>query len=558
MFKKDFSSLQTGYIQAIFNVMIFWGISNIWMSYSTQTLGVSKIVFALATYTSCSLCLLLYAGYGKLSRETMRSVDTWAYGIIMLINYFVTLNLFSMTTATEASLIQRFSVVFSVLISWFFLLRTPSKSQLIGLAMIFSGVVYIVHNSAAEKIFYLYLLMVLAGVFQSLRIFIAELHRPNKAANQDNSIKTRCRVVGYVMFVITLMFSALIGTATYLQEFVPEAYRMNLVVSLDDFFSYKSILTGFIMGILIYTPIRYLEFSASEKIKTENYLTITAFSFVSTLFWEWATSPFTGLSLKTITPEVALAGIIITAGALVMSVSKIIQSKNKKFDLSEFIKVETQDIHLVEETRAYIIGAIENFESDLDKSAKALGIKVELINAIMADRKHVLALKDDLLKEVAKNYRKNIAEGDYLTGLLNKPGFHIAMRQAITESEQMAMFFIDLNKFKPVNDTYGHDAGDYVLAETGKRLKELFANNAYLTRYGGDEYCILVKGLTKVDAENMINKITEVLEQEIMWKDHTLSISGSIGMAAYPEDTDNPKDLIKLADSQMYTQKSER
>tara|TARA_Y100001960_G_scaffold323017_1_gene400628 strand:+ start:1568 stop:3244 length:1677 start_codon:yes stop_codon:yes gene_type:complete len=558
MFNKQMSNLKIGYYQAIFNVMIFWGISNIWMSYSTQILGVSKIIFALATYTSCSLCLLLYAGHGKLSKETMRSVDTWAYGIIMLINYFVTLNLFSLTTATEASLIQRFSVVFSVLVSWFFLLRQPTKSQLIGLVMIFSGVIYIVNNSVEEKIFYLYLLMVLAGIFQSLRIFIAELHRPNKAANQDNSIKTRCRVVGYVMFVITLLFSGLIGTATYLHEFIPEAYKVNLVVSWEDFFSYKSILAGFVMGILIYTPIRYLEFSASEKIKTENYLTITAFSFISTFFWEWVTSPLTGLSLKTVTPEVALAGIIITAGALVMSISKILSPKDKKSNLELYLKADTQDLESIEETRDVIANTLEHFGSNVKKAAKALNIPANIITAVLEDKDKVLAFNEETLKKVARSYRKNVASSDSLTGLLNRTGFMSSLKAASYEADALSLFFIDLNKFKPVNDTYGHEAGDYVLKIIAKRLNELFPYKSLITRLGGDEYCILLLDINKAQAESKIKLITEQLEKEISYKDSMISISGSIGLASYPEDTKKAEDLIDIADKQMYVEKSER
>ncbi|HAG53485.1 MAG TPA: hypothetical protein DCL21_06840 [Alphaproteobacteria bacterium] len=557
MFSK-YTSQQKGWAQAFLNVLIFWGMSNIWMSYSTQVLEINKIVFALTTYATCSFCLLVYAGYGKLSKETMRSVDTWAYGIIMLLNYFITLNLFSLTSATEASLIQRFSVVFSVFMSWLFLLRKPNKSQLVGVAMIMLGVLHVVSTSPDDKIFYLYVLMFLAGIFQSLRIFVAELHRPNKKAAEDNSIKTRCRVIGYVMFVITLLFGSMVLFATYLEQYIPEIYKVNLVVEFSDLFSYKSILAGAIMGVFIYTPIRYLEFSAAEKIKTENYLAVTALSFFSTLFWEWATSPLTGLSLKSLSLEDFMAGVVVTLGALIMSIGKLYSDKKSKADIHEFLKVELQNIDDVEETRDILANSLEHFNSDLDKTADALGIHTNIIEAVFKDKEKILAFKPSVFKNVSKNHRRNVAGSDSLTGLLNRNGFMTALKDASNDYENLSLFFIDLNKFKPVNDTYGHEAGDFVLEETARRLKNAFPNKSVLTRLGGDEYCILLLGEDKKSAELKIKLIINEIEKAISYKEDLIEISASIGLASYPEDTKDIEELLKLADNQMYIEKSER
>lgn len=553
----NISSSKLGWLQAFLNVMIFWGVSNIFISYSTQILEVNKVIFALATYASCSFCLLAYAGHGKLSKETMRSVDTWGYGIIMLINYFVTINLFSLTSATEASLIQRFSVVFSVFISWFFLMRTPNKYQLVGVAAIFACVLYIVHSSPDDKIFYLYIMIFLSGIFQSLRIFIAELHRPNKQAAKETGIKTRCRVIGYVMFVITLIFGSLVVFASLMHNYIPQEYQANFVVKVNDLFSYQSILAGFIMGIFIYTPIRFLEFSASEKIKTENYLAVTALSFFSTMFWEWSTSSVTGLSLAEFTTQEFIAGVIITLAALVMSLSKIF-TKEKPSNVDQFIKIETQNIIDVTETREVIANTMQHFETSVSKTAKALDLPENVIHAILDDNKKVLAFTEKTMKVVARNYRKNIANSDALTGLLNRSAFITALKTASFEAEKLSLFFIDLNKFKPVNDTFGHKVGDMVLQKTAKRLRELFPEKSLITRLGGDEYCILLLNEDKQSAISKIDIITQALEKDIKHEDNTINISGSIGLACYPEDTTNPEELIELADKQMYVQKSER
>jgi diguanylate cyclase (GGDEF)-like protein len=399
--------------------------------------------------------------------------------------------------------------------------------------------------------------MFLAGVFQSLRIFIAELHRPNKQAAQDTSIKTRCRVIGYVMFVITLIFGSLVIFASFMHNYIPVEYKNNFVVSTADLFSYQSILTGFIMGIFIYTPIRFLEFSSSEKIKTENYLTVTALSFFSTIFWEWSTSSFTGLSLKEFSEKEFIAGLIITLAALVMSLSKIFL-KNNTQDTSKYLKKETQHIEDVLETRDIIANSLEHFNTSVSKSAKALNIPEKVIHQILDDHDKVFAFNEATLKQVARSYRKNIANSDALTGLLNRNGFMSALKTASYESTRLSLFFIDLNKFKPVNDEFGHKAGDLVLKTIADRLRNIFPDKSLITRLGGDEYCILLLNEDKKSAISKINIITQILEKDIIYKNNTINISGSIGLASYPEDTSKPQELIELADKQMYTQKSER
>src|SRR5690606_33312654 len=120
---------------------------------------------------SSALVLLLIGGRGPLARETMRSVDTWAYGFILLMNYIISLNLFAVVTSTEGSLIQRFSLIFSLLASWFFLARKPSRGQLLGAFAIFTGIVLVCADIAADKRAQIYGLIFVSGVFQAARVF---------------------------------------------------------------------------------------------------------------------------------------------------------------------------------------------------------------------------------------------------------------------------------------------------------------------------------------------------------------------------------------------------
>ena len=546
-----------GWVQALFSVLFLWGISNIFISYSTQILEINKIIFTCVTFSSCSLLLLAYSGRGPLSRETLRSVDTWAYGIIMLINYFVTINLFSLVSASEASLLQRFSVVFSLFTSWIFLMRAPSKGQLVGVFMILFGILMVITTVPDSKAIQAYGLMFLAGLFQSLRIFIAEFHRPHVQAVKQNDIKTKCRVIGYIMFIITMIFASGAVICALLQETVAEQYRIGFLVEIKDFYHYPSILAGMIMGVFIYAPIRYLEFASTSKIKTENYLTVTALSFFSTLFWEYITSDFTGLSLKDFTSDDLLAGCIITAGALLMAFSKIKHTK-KDESFAAYLTVETQNLEKVEDTRDILINTQEHFSGDLDKTAHALHLPKDIVKAILNDKTHSIMLKEDELPKVARFYRKNVAQADSLTGLLNRGSFMKELKAASLEVKKFSLLYIDLNDFKPVNDRFGHHAGDYILQEVAERLKIQYPYMSYITRLGGDEFCLLLLNVSKKDAIKEIDKVSSIIQTPFEYDSKEIKIGAAIGLACYPEDSSNPTELLNIADKNMYIDKKDR
>lgn len=545
----------TGWIQAFALVFILWGLSNIILSFITQVLDLNKLIFTGSNFLSCSLCLLVYSGHGKLSRETFRSVDTWLFGIMMLANYFVALNLFALLTPTEVTLLQRLSVIFSIFISWFFFLRKPSKPQVLGLLLIIVGVILVASGISKEISLQVYTLMILGGIAQSLRVFMAETHKTHKKATEDTSIKSRCRVIGYVMFVVSLLFWSLL----VFMAWVSHVYQQPLLIDIQfkDFLSYQSILFGLLMGVIIYAPTRYLEFSSAEKIKTENFLAVGALSFFATWIWQFVLADFLNIKTTSFDGDDILAGALITIGALVMAIGKM-YGANKEMNFGKYLSYSPQDPETVDETREIIANSLEHFDSDVKRTAKALDIPSKVIDAIFEDKSKILAFNDKYLRLIAKRYRKNVAAADSLTGLLNKAGFKTALKAASLEADTMSLYFIDLNKFKPVNDTYGHSAGDYVLQVVADRLRELFPNKSLITRLGGDEYCILLLGVTKKQALMKIKSISKVLEEEIVYNEHKINISGSIGMANFPEDANNMDDLIEIADKQMYVEKDYR
>lgn len=543
-----------GWVQALIAVLIFFGLNNVMIRYAAFVLEVNPIIYSSVAFCSCALILLAIVGPGKLAKETMRSLDTWIYGLVLILGYITGLVLFSYVSSTEGTMLQKFSSIIAILGAWLFLGRTPDKYQFISIILMAVGVgiVFFDLNTTEQGI--IIITMILFGVFQSARIFVAELHRPHaQAAQQTSDPKAKTRVIGFVMFLVSVFFlilSLLLAYANSLQE-TPISGLPQFV----DFTHGPTIFAGFFAGIVLVAPLRLLEFASTYRIKGENYATIASLSFVSTLFWEWATSPITGLSMKEVSQQDLFAGLLITIGGLLIALTRGLK-KTPKWEKS--LVYATQDPEQVDDSREIIANTLEHFNGDIKKTEKSLELEKGVITAILEDSEKVLAFNSNLLKKVARNYRRKVAMSDALTGLANRAGFMTVLKGAAYEADIYSLLFIDLNKFKPVNDTYGHDAGDAILKGVAERLSILFPKRACVTRLGGDEFAVLLLDSNKEQAETFVSNIKEILSEPFDFKGTEIIIGASVGIATYPYDGTDPEKLLKQADEGMYREKSER
>lgn len=158
---------------------------------------------------------------------------------------------------------------------------------------------------------------------------------------------------------------------------------------------------------------------------------------------------------------------------------------------------------------------------------------------------------------------KNLSINDPLTKVMNRRAFDFMGDQFVADNavkSKGAFLFIDIDYFKQVNDTYGHDAGDQVLSGFAALCKDVFPKDTILARYGGDEFVALIPNLDELDAvDNYLNKLhhrlPEVKITESKVDAHKFCMHFSAGVAAYPDHGDNLKDLMKCADSALYTVK---
>ena len=156
-----------------------------------------------------------------------------------------------------------------------------------------------------------------------------------------------------------------------------------------------------------------------------------------------------------------------------------------------------------------------------------------------------------------EEHMQHMAQYDALTHLPNRALFNDRLQQAIAAAQRnkarLALMFIDLDKFKPVNDTYGHGVGDLLLKDVALRIQDCLRESDTAARIGGDEFVILLPAIeTQQDAGKVGEKILHALNQPFILAGHTLQISGSIGVAVYPEHGKDEKLLVKSADIAMY------
>jgi diguanylate cyclase (GGDEF)-like protein/PAS domain S-box-containing protein len=157
----------------------------------------------------------------------------------------------------------------------------------------------------------------------------------------------------------------------------------------------------------------------------------------------------------------------------------------------------------------------------------------------------------------ANDKLKILSEIDTLTGLLNrrrlKIDFNHELKRVKRFDRKMALYFIDLDKFKNINDTYGHEIGDNLLQDVSKKLLHLLRENEYLYRIGGDEFCILIpefneKKELKVIAERLMKEILNIKFID----SSKIDIGCSIGISIFPQDGDTLAELMSAADNAMY------
>ena len=169
--------------------------------------------------------------------------------------------------------------------------------------------------------------------------------------------------------------------------------------------------------------------------------------------------------------------------------------------------------------------------------------------------KKLKALSQKLTKKSSE--LQKLATTDSLTGLVNRLQFQSelesAVAQVVSSGKAMALFVIDMDGFKEVNDTLGHPVGDSALIEIANRLRKLHGDSAVVSRLGGDEFCVILPQIdTKTAAGREATRTCDVLGKRYLVDQQDFPMSASVGIALCPDDSQDPVDLFAFADTAMF------
>jgi diguanylate cyclase (GGDEF)-like protein/PAS domain S-box-containing protein len=174
---------------------------------------------------------------------------------------------------------------------------------------------------------------------------------------------------------------------------------------------------------------------------------------------------------------------------------------------------------------------------------------------------HFIAIQHDITRQKQDGERdRHLAYHDALTDLPNRANFLDVQQQAISRAKRtqhmLATLFLDLDKFKPINDTLGHHTGDQLLAAVAERLRAAVRQADIVARFGGDEFAILLTNLSDAEvATALARKLIDTLSQPFVLRGRKINVSASIGIAIYPADGEEPEALLMNADKAMYQAK---
>lgn len=170
---------------------------------------------------------------------------------------------------------------------------------------------------------------------------------------------------------------------------------------------------------------------------------------------------------------------------------------------------------------------------------------------------YMLVINDTTDRKKAEQDIRYLAEHDSLTGLANRGMLNRHLNNLFKNNQNFALVLLDLDHFKDVNDSLGHQTGDLLLKEATKRIKNTLREQDFACRLGGDEFAITLPAIENMhNAHNIVARIYESFKPPVIIDNDILSISVSAGIALYPEHGNNAQEIIKNADIALYHQKN--
>ncbi len=224
----------------------------------------------------------------------------------------------------------------------------------------------------------------------------------------------------------------------------------------------------------------------------------------------------------------------------------------KKFGRIDEIKT-TLIVPVKIKSEVVILFNLDNFEKEDAFTEESVKLAKLFANHLAIVTQRINLEKQLLEKQELMEY---ISFHDALTGLANRRMFEEFGEKMISlakrEGKKASVLFMDLCKFKKINDEYGHQFGDEVLKIIGSRLEKTIRGSDLVSRFGGDEFVMILYDCSAAEAERFVQRLIELIEEPINIDGKILHVSANVGIAEYPQDGEDIDQLIRNADSAMY------
>ena len=249
--------------------------------------------------------------------------------------------------------------------------------------------------------------------------------------------------------------------------------------------------------------------------------------------------------------SIALATIIFSVVMLKVAKSFNVKFKEGRLLIDENIKLISEMKKEIQ-TRKKAQFDLEEHQKKLEEMVKERTSKLEEINFNLNNQIDI--------RHIVEKELEYLAYYDELTGLPNRTLFiedaKKALHQAKRNKSLLSILFIDLDRFKNINDSHGHNVGDKLLKKVAERLRLTLRDSDTIARNGGDEFSILIENMRDISEPFVVaNKIISSMNQKFEIDGHNVHIGASVGIATYPLDADDALELLKMADTAMYEAK---
>src|SRR5438132_6882661 len=266
------------------------------------------------------------------------------------------------------------------------------------------------------------------------------------------------------------------------------------------------------------------------------------------------------ISLSRYFTRIGIPALISSAAYLVASYA-FWQSRNRRRGVGFTMIAVSFFLYAAEAIHRFAISAAWSFFNTQPAYVMYVGYLDFLLQAVMGMSMIACLLEDEReATELATVEMERLAYHDAMTGLPNRPLYIdrliLALAQASRSNQRLAVFFLDLDRFKDINDSLGHSIGDSLLKAVAERIRRCVREGDTVARFGGDEFTLLIPRIEQVeDAAKIAQKILETLKIPFIVGERELFVTTSIGISVYPNDGADPETLLRNADTAMYRAK---